>query len=40
MNTNDNNGENRTQVTSMDRNETTTIEELPQTGTQQHRMRS
>ncbi len=38
MNTNDNNGENRTQVTSMDRNETTTIEELPQTGSHQHRM--
>ncbi len=38
MNTNDNNGENRTQVTSMDRDETTTIEELPQTGSHQHRM--
>ena len=38
MNTNDNNGETKTQVTSMDRDEKTTIEELPQTASHQHRM--
>jgi len=39
MNANDNNGENKTRLTCMDLNETTIIEELPQTGSHQHRMR-
>jgi len=38
MHTNDNNGENKTQVTAMDGDKTTTIEELPQTGSHQDRM--
>jgi len=38
MNTNDDNGESKNQVTFMDRNEMTTIEEPPQTGGQQHRV--
>ena len=38
MNTNNKNGENKTQVTSMDRNEKAPIQELPHTGSQQHQI--